>query len=221
MSVHSGLRNQDIEDVTLLLNRSAEGDAAASQAAWFYFQHDVRTLAEQLVRRETRIPDLQPTVVIQAVWIRLFARAMESETESDELDAGQDEPLPIWEHRGHFWSAIVHTVKCFLIDEYRRASAAKRGGGRQRIPLEVAVGELSDLHTLPDLDIPALHAALERLRRAHPLTALVVEHRYLLGMTIKQTAACLEIASRTVDHHWQFGRSWLRSELDADGDAPA
>lgn len=204
---------QTSPEVTVLLNRFAAGDPAASQAAWAYFQDDVRRLAERVARGESRIPDLQPTVIINEVWLRLFAAEQEMEFSSDELPPDDDDARPVWEHRGHFWCAIAQTVKCYLIDEHRRANAQKRGGGWKRIQLEIAIGELEDASRFADMDIPALHDAMARMRNECPLTLMVVEHRYLLGKTVKQTAACLGVSPRTVDSHWQLGRAWLRREL--------
>ncbi len=190
---------------------------AASQAAWNYLQHDIRMLAERIVRRETRIPDLQRTIVMQEVWMRLFSSDLRNAIAADELEADEASESVTWDNRGHFWAAVVKPANRFIIDEYRRAHASKRGGGWTRRPLELVAGELDDVSRIHEVDIPGLHAALKRLRELAPLTAQVVEHRYLLGMTVRQTAACLDIARRTVDNHWAYGRAWL---LEALGGSP-
>lgn len=205
------------DDLTLTLNRLAAGDRHAAERAWAYFQADVRRLAEQSVREWPRVPDLQATVIINEVWVRLFGRSMEDAIAGDDLaadeDPGADEP--VWANRGHFWGAIHRTVERYLVDEHRRATARKRGGGWKRLPLEVAVGELANYDRVVDGDIPALFAALRHLEDTAPLTAAVVRHRYLIGMTVRQTATCLGIAPRTVDNHWKFGRTRLRQHLAA------
>jgi RNA polymerase sigma factor (sigma-70 family) len=209
----------DLDDVTVLLNRSADGDVDACQAVWNLYQHEVRLLAERLVRRETRIPDLQATVLYQEIWLKMFREQQRDALAGDELACGEDEGSTGWDSRGHFWSAIVRKAKQILIDEYRRAHAAKRGGGWKKVPFEIVAGELDDMSKVGDHDIPALRDALARLRAEDPRTADVVEHRFLLGLTVKQTAACLGIARRTVDNHWAYGRAWLREAL-CDSDTP-
>ncbi len=207
-----------LENLTLLLNRSADGDAAASQVAWNHLQNDIRMLADRIVRRETRIPDLQRTVVMQEVWLRLFSSDLRNEISADEMSEGESETSATWDNRAHFWGAVVQTANRFIIDEYRRANAAKRGGGWKRSSLELVAGELDDISRIGELDIPGLRVAMARLREVAPLTAQVVEHRYLLGMTVRQTAACLGIARRTVDNHWSYGRAWLFEALSKTAD---
>lgn len=216
-------RDPGDDDLTLTLNRLAAGDRLAAERAWAYFQADIRRLAEQSIHKECRIPDLQATVIMNEVWLRLFGRSMEDAIAGDELTPGEDagDAEPVWANRGHFWGAISRTVERYLIDEHRRATARKRGGGWKRTSLEVAVGELAEYDRVVDGDIPALFDALRRLEESAPLTAAVVRHRYLLGMTVRQTATCLGIAPRTVDNHWKFGRTRLRQLLAEHDDGEA
>ena len=194
------------DEITLLLGRAAEGDDDAKKVAWEFFQADTRRLAERLVARESNNTDLQPTLVIHEIWLRLF-----STIDARQIN-GEDEPS--WSHRGHFWGAIVRTAEQFLVDEHRRRSARKRGGGWSKIPMELASGELADLESVDSVDIPDLLEALGRLREAHPEEAQVAEHRYLLSMTVAQTAAALGRSPRWVNQKWHLARCWLRRELE-------
>lgn len=199
-----------------MLNRSAHGDRTASELAWSYFQDDVHRLATQMTREGFhRVPDLQATMVVNEVWIRLLGRTMEEDLAGDDLPPceADDGEAAVWSNRGHFWGAISRTMEQFLVDEYRKARAQKRGGQWRRTPLEIAIGELADFSRVMDADIEALHAALERLDRTEPAAALVVRHRYLIGLTIPQTAAALGVSPRTVDNHWKIGATRLRQYL--------
>ena len=200
------------DDITLLLSRAAEGDDDAKKVAWEFFQADTRRLAERLVARESNNTDLQPTLVIHEIWLRLF-----STIDARQIN-GEDEPA--WSHRGHFWGAIVRTAEQFLVDEHRRRSARKRGGGWSKVPMELAAGELADLESVESVDIPDLLDALRKLREAHPEEAQVAEHRYLLSMTVAQTAAALGRSPRWVNQKWHLARCWLRRELEI-GTAPS
>ena len=199
------LRIPDADEITLLLGRAADGDDDAKKMTWEYFQSDIRRLAERLVTRESRNTDLQPTLVIHEIWLRLF-----STIDARRIDVDAE---PAWSHRGHFWGAVVRTAEQFLVDEHRRRTALKRGGNWSRIPMELAAGELADLEMVDSVDIPDLLEALARLREAHPQEAQVAEHRYLLSMTVEQTAAALGRSPRWVNQKWHLGRCWLRREL--------
>ena len=115
--------------------------------------------------------------------------------------------------------AIVRTAERFLVDEHRKRSARKRGGGWTRIPMEIASGELESLDAVDSIDIPELLTAMKRFRKLHPVEAEVAEHRYFLSMTIAQTAASLDRSPRWVDQKWHFARAWLRRELGIKSDA--
>lgn len=206
------LGTPNADEITLLLGRAAEGDGDAKRMTWEFFQSDIRRLAERLVARESRNTDLQPTLVIHEIWLRLF-----STIDARQIDADAE---PAWSHRGHFWGAVVRTAEQFLVDEHRRRTALKRGGGWSRLPMEIAAGELADLEMVDSIDVPDLLAALERLRDAHPPEAQVAEHRYLLSMTVEQTAAALGRSPRWVNQKWHLGRCWLRRELGIESRSP-
>jgi RNA polymerase sigma-70 factor (ECF subfamily) len=207
--------------LTLLMNRSADGDVEATQALWNILQSEVRLLAERLVRRETRIPDLQTTMLFNDLWLEHFQQLHKEELAGDDLPPGETGEAPVWHNRRHFWAAVVKKARCILTDKYRHAHAAKRGGGWTRRPLDVVAGELGDMSRIPEYDIPALHDALDRLRTEEPRTADVVELRFFFGLTVKETAANLGISRRTVDNDWAFGRAWLRAALHDPAASPS
>ena len=198
-------------EITLVLAKASGGDDDAKRIAWEYFQLDTRRLAERLAAKECDSNDLQPTMIISEIWLRLF-----STIDAREIDENGESP---WSHRGYFWGAIVRTAERFLVDEHRKRSARKRGGGWTRIPMEIASGELESLDAVDSIDIPELLTAMKRFRKLHPVEAEVAEHRYFLSMTIAQTAASLDRSPRWVDQKWHFARAWLRRELGIKSDA--
>ena len=64
-----------------------------------------------------------------------------------------------------------------------------------------------------DLDVLALHDALERLARLDPEQARLVELRYFGGLGIEDTADALGVSPATVKREWAVARAWLRREL--------
>ncbi|MAC19297.1 MAG: hypothetical protein CMJ23_06375 [Phycisphaerae bacterium] len=207
----ASLPTPDPGEITLVLAKASGGDDDAKRLAWEYFQHDTRRLAEQLVAKESQANDLQPTMIISEIWLRLFSTIDARKITED----GERQ----WSHRGYFWGAIVRTAERFLVDEHRKRSARKRGGDWKRIPMEIAAGELETLDAVDSLAIPELLAAMKRFRQQHPVEAEVAEHRYFLSMTIAQTAASLGRSPRWVDQKWHFARTWLRRELDIRSEA--
>jgi RNA polymerase sigma factor (TIGR02999 family) len=98
-------------------------------------------------------------------------------------------------------------MRRILIDNARRKSAHKHGGGLQR-------QELDDLAApAADDELVALDEAMNRLAAADPVKAQLVELRYFGGLTGEQAAAVLNISPTTADRHWAYARAWLQAEV--------
>ena len=61
----------------------------------------------------------------------------------------------------------------------------------------------------------ALDSALDRLAQTDARAAQVLELHYFAGMTVKQIADTLQLATSTVDRDWRFARAFLKDELAA------
>lgn len=202
------------KSLTMLLNRASSGDQLAAEMAWNSLQGDIRRLAEEASINEHRQDaDLQPTIIMQEIWLKLFA--------SHNEHAPDREVQTSWSHRGHFWGAVSQTMKRFLVDEARKSLAQKHAGSHTHQALQVTCGELLSLEQASNPAIIDLLEALDQLRVKSPEAAQVAEHRYLMGMSISQTAACLAISPRTVSFRWTYAQAWLRRALSEDHDCAA
>ena len=68
----------------------------------------------------------------------------------------------------------------------------------------------------PDTDVVALDEALETLAEVDPRKAKVVELRFFGGLSVKETAAVLEISEESVLRDWRLARAWLARELSKE-----
>ncbi len=183
-------------DVTNILNDAQGGDPTASETLLPLVYAELRRLAAARMAQEQPGLTLQPTALVHEAYIRLVG--------------GSGEPK--WENRGHFFAAAAEAMRRILIDEARKRLAAKRGGGgkRQTLPLEqVAQPESSE-------DLLALNEALEKLTIANSQIAELVKLRYFAGLTNKQAAECLGIASRTADNYWAYAKAFLLKEIESN-----
>ena len=115
-----------------------------------------------------------------------------------------------WENRRHFFGAAALAMQRILVDKAKERKAAKRGGGRVRVPL------LDDIPgDEPSIDLIAVDEALSSLEKEYPRHARVVRHRFFLGMTIDQTAELIDISPRAVVDDWNFARAWLRKNMSS------
>jgi len=118
-----------------------------------------------------------------------------------------------WQSRAHFMSVAAKAMRRILVDHARSHRSVKHGGALKRVPLESVNPAAADRADL----LVALDEALDRLRGLDERQARVVECRFFGGMTEDETAEALGIGTRTAKRDWAKARSWLYSELYADG----
>ena len=186
------------KDVTQMLDAVAQGDDNAASELWEAVHREVHQMAINRLSRERKTANLQPTMIVNEVYMRMWPK---------------DKEPPNWENRRHFFGSIARVMEQFLIDYARKRNRLKRGGDRKRVSLTMADGELSDLATVDGEALELLVEAIRRLSNELPQAAEVVRLRYIAGFTVKQTAAALDIETRQVAKDWDYARAWLRREL--------
>ena len=126
---------------------------------------------------------------------------------------------PNWSDRRHFYASAAQAMRHVLIDHARTKGAAKRGGGRVRVP-----SDADDLAATADSDqILQLEDAVTRLEEWNPELGEIVRLRFYAGLTNEQAAEVMGLALRTFKRRWSLARGWLArdihgesGELDAD-----
>ena len=117
-----------------------------------------------------------------------------------------------WQNRAHFLAVAAQAMRRVLVDYAVTRRAQKRGGERQRVPLEdVAVGTDQPLETLLALD-----RALRRLEELDGRLSRVVECRYFGGMSVEETAEVLQVSAATIKRDWTLARAWLNRALGGE-----
>lgn len=163
---------------------------------------ELRRVAGAYLRRERPGQTVQATALVHEAYLRLMRERHVS-----------------WQNRAHFCAIAASSMRQILVERARARHAAKRGGGAARITL---VDDLVGTPATADLDIEALHEALDRLATIDPGRARLVELRYFGGLTIEETAEALGQSPATVKRGWALARAWLARELQpgvADHDA--
>ncbi|MHC4218739.1 MAG: ECF-type sigma factor [Planctomycetota bacterium] len=148
----------------------------------------LRALAQQRLRTERVGHTLTATALVHEAYLRL----------------SQGRRVP-WASEAHYYVAASDAMRQILLDHARSKGRAKRGGGRQRVPISVL-----DLAAEPDAnEIMALDEHLCRLEKENPEAAMVVRLRFYAGLTIDRTADVLGQSPRQVDRLWAYARAWL------------
>jgi RNA polymerase sigma factor (TIGR02999 family) len=111
-------------------------------------------------------------------------------------------------NRAHFFALCAQMIRRILVDYARKRGTAKRGG-ELHIPLDEAVlGSRAR-----GVEVEALDEALTALSKIDQRKSRVVELRFFGGLSVKETAAVLEISEETVKRDWRAAKAWLFREL--------
>lgn len=179
-------------EVTRLLRRLNDGDREAAEPLLAYVYGELRGLARGQLHRGPGRTTLQPTALVHEAYLRLVG--------SEEAD---------WQSRQHFFAVSARAMRQVLIDHARARAAEKRGGDRQRVPLDAVLVEIEERA----VDLLALEEALERLTEVDEQLARIVELRFFTGLDHGEAAAALGLSTRTVERGWRTAKAWLHQAL--------
>jgi RNA polymerase sigma factor (TIGR02999 family) len=185
-------------DVTRWLANCQEGDTEALERLLPLVYDELHRQAVRAFRRERAGHTLQPTALVNEVYLRLV-----------------DQQEMQWQNRAQFLGIDAQMMRRIHVSHARARQAAKRGGGETRIALqeEVAAAPLRDVNLL------AVDEALTRLEAIDPAKSRMVELRFFSGLSVEETAEAMGVSPRTIDRQWQTAKAWLHREINAAGKA--
>jgi RNA polymerase sigma factor (TIGR02999 family) len=179
-------------EITELLHRWEEGEPGAVDALAPLVYDQLRGIAEACLRRERPEHTLQPTAVVNEVFVDLLRLRRVA-----------------LHDRAHFFTFAAQLIRRILIDSARKAKTEKRGLGWQRIPLDAELAWLGG-ESAESLD---LSAALNELAEFDAAKTRTVELHYFLGCTLDETADILGVSKSTVERNVRFSLAWLGQRL--------
>ncbi len=189
-------------EVTRLLQEWHAGDQQALEQLMPKVVDELRLIARAYFAREAPGHTLQPTALVNEVYLRLV--------DADRVD---------WQCRAQFFGIAARLMRRVLVDHARVRRAAKRGGDAHRTALDPdRIGPPSR-----GVDLIALDDALEEMSRINPDGTSIVEMRYFTGLTLEEIADVLDVSRTTVKRRWRTAKLWLLHELsrDEERDEPA
>lgn len=172
---------------------SITGDTRGTDRLIALVYAELKRLATHYLRGERPDHTLQPTALVNEVYLQLVDRRNQH-----------------WQNRAHFVGVAGKLMRRILIDHARAHNSAKRGGGDVKVSLDdvwFMSKERSD-------ELLAMDEALDRLA-AHDLQqSRIVELRFFGGLSIEEVAGVLGISTRTVKRDWNVARAWLYREIE-------
>ncbi|MEM1207072.1 MAG: ECF-type sigma factor [Acidobacteriota bacterium] len=187
---------QPAGDVTTWLDAWRRGEEGALVRLMEVVQDELHGMARGLFRGERRGHTLQPTAMVNEVYLRLERQhriTLRSRTE--------------------FFAVAARLMRRVLVDHARRHGAAKRGGDAVRVELEDAHLPEGLLHGGRAPEVLALDLALLDLERRSPRQSRIVEMRVLVGLTLEEIASVEGISLSTVSRDWKAARLFLLRQL--------
>lgn len=185
-----------MSEITRILSAVEQGDPQAAEKLLPLVYDELRRVAAQKLALEKPGQTLQATALVHEAYVRLLG-----------TDKAQN-----WNSRNHFFAAAAEAMRRILVENYRRKKSIKRGGDRERIPLE----QVEIAVDAPSSDLLALDEALTRLGAEKPAVADLVKLRFFAGLTMDEAAHTLGISPATAYRQWDYARAWLFRELSEE-----
>jgi len=179
-------------EVTVWLERWSKGEAEALEQLAPLVYDQLRKVADGLLHQERMDHTLQPTALVNEVFLRLVD--LRSVSLND---------------RSHFFAFAAKLMRRILIDHARRMKAGKRWLALERVPLNAElcwVGPAGE-------NVLDLSQALDELEATEAQKVRALELRYFLGCTIEETAGVLGVSASTIDRDLRFTLAWLNQRL--------
>jgi RNA polymerase sigma factor (TIGR02999 family) len=186
------------EPVTQLLQAWSAGDPQALERLVPVVYGELRLLAQRRMLQENAGASLQPTALVNELYLRLV-----------------DAHTLNFQNRSQFFAMAAQIMRHILVDAARNRGTSKRGGSAGRISFEEAYFAAPGR----DREIIALHDALESLAREDPRKARAVELRFFGGLSMEEAAGVMGISIRTIRRDWTFARVWLARAMQPDIDS--
>jgi RNA polymerase sigma factor (TIGR02999 family) len=182
-------------DVTELLREWSEGKPDAIDRLFEVVYPQLRQIAGALFRGERPENVLQPTSVVNELFLKLIRQRSLR-----------------FEDREHFYSLSARLMRRVLLDHARSQQRQKRDGGIS-VPLDEKLAWID----AKQVELMDLDRVLDELEELDPKKCRMVELRFFLGFTAEETAELLSTSKATVDRELKFARGWLYERLHHPG----
>ena len=178
-------------EITVLLQEWSDGKPEVAAPLFELAYPYLRQIAGALFRGERKENLLQPTSVVNELFLKLV----------------QQRSLR-FEDRQHFYSLAARLMRRILVDHARSEGRQKRDGG-------VLVQWSDDLAWVEatSAGMLDLDRVLDELGAIDPRKCRMVELRFVLGFSALETAELMGTSKATVDREMRFARGWIYEKL--------
>ncbi|GAB4190305.1 MAG: ECF-type sigma factor [Wenzhouxiangellaceae bacterium] len=176
-------------DALRLADFTVPGAVFDAEQAFAELYAELRNIARR-ERRRNPCGTVNTTALVHEAWMKISARDQQCKNEQ------------------HYLATAAMAMRQILVDYARYRHANKRTApepehdwfyhGQQQSTIE---------------EILAIDQALNRLQDIDSRLVRLVELRFFAGLSIEETANCLDISARTAARDWNKARAYLQAEL--------
>jgi RNA polymerase sigma factor (TIGR02999 family) len=182
----------DSDRVADLMSRFRFGDPAAAGELVNLLYPELRRLAAARMKAERVDHTLQPTALVNELYLELVkVKALQATAQDSAAE------------RAAFLRLAAHIMKRLLIHHARPLA--------KQVDKAVVRDDLKDDGTAVD-SLAEVDDALARLGSLNPRFRDIVQLRVFEGLTLDEAADRMGIARRTAARCWAFAQQWLRDE---------
>lgn len=183
------------QDVTRLFNALQERKEVAAEALLPLVYDELRALASAKMARVPAGQTLQATALVHESWLRI------------QNSAGND-----WKNRAHFFSAAAEAMRRILVEQARRKSRIRHGGGKKQVNFD----DVDIASEAPEDKMLLIHEALETLADEDSLKAEIVKLKFFAGLKNEDVGQIMGVSEKTVRRHWNTAKLRLFQIVSAN-----
>jgi len=180
-------------DITELLGLASDGCGESQDRLLAMVYDELRSVARAKMIGVPPTETLQPTALVNEVYLRLFGRDLQ----------------PSWKNRRHFFWAVSRAMHDILVEKARHHAALKRGGNLVRRPFDENMVQVET----QAFELLALSEAIKQLEVSSPRTAEVTRLRFFASLSNDDIVRVMGISNATVRREWAYAKAWLHQRL--------
>ncbi len=180
-------------------------DLAAFNRLFSAIERSLRGLAHDLLERNRRVDDVDTTVLVHDMYVKLSRSAIAEWTSEESL-----------------LSAASKILRRLLIDAVRARDSRKRGEQDTTIDLDSLVERYEGRgpYGTAQTDLIDLEEAVKALEGQAPRVAKMLELNYYLGIHPEEIARVFGVSVRTVFRRLEDAKTFLKGYMDGSDGPP-
>lgn len=184
------------DHLTTLIDIYSKGDKDALDDLVPLVYQRLKDMAVAMFSRESKNHTLQPTALINEVYLQL--------AKSHGMH---------FENRSQFFAFSAQIMRNVLTKYARERLALKRGGDKVVYSLNEDLDSAAERGMDP-AGIIQVDRALKKFSKVFPRKCTVVQLRFFGGLTLDEVAEVMDISKATVKREWRSAKLWLSQEME-------